>query len=170
MIARDIAPDWGHQTYGAGWQLGVFNGEDLLPERDVLLSELVEVTGAPALWGFVVDSDFVDLVMLGQRSGRVHVFLGPESAEIFMDEFGLVGDESDEAGPDLEEGEYVDLEEQFPDQVDATSKALAWAHEAGLSADAAAVAAVFTQEADPLAEDLMLDLLDALGIHKTNPT
>jgi hypothetical protein len=48
-----------------------------------------------------------------------------------------------------------------PDEV--THQAVAWAEEAGLQPDPAAVRATLEAECDPLAEGLVLDLVHALG-------
>ena len=97
-------------------------------------------TGAPALVVHVVDSDFA--VVLADSPGNLtwQCTLSPKTARAY------------------------DLPERWigePDDV--TPRAVAWAEEAGLQPDPAAVRTALVAECDPFAEDLVFDLAMALG-------
>ncbi|BCY05428.1 hypothetical protein [Actinoplanes sp. L3-i22] len=119
---------------GGGWRYAQLDGG-----ASDALAELVRLTGAPALSAFVIDSDaaLVEAASPAGVSWAAHVH--PErAAEMGAPALGL--------GP----AEIVE-------------RAVAWAAEAGLTADAGAVAAVLAS-ANTFAEETFEELLDALGI------
>ncbi|WP_158715048.1 hypothetical protein [Kitasatospora phosalacinea] len=97
-------------------------------------------TGAPALIASVFDSD-VGWVRAGSPEGRAwECFLSPVMAR-----------------------EYGIPEEEFGDPDEIAGRAAAWAREAGMRPDPEAVRAVLVAKGDPFAEDLVFDLVQALG-------
>ncbi|MFH9355720.1 hypothetical protein [Kitasatospora sp. NPDC017646] len=127
------ATPWWSARDGAWQILQLSPGVD--PDDSVMTE-----TGAPTLVMYVHDSDFVG-VQAASPGGLIwHCALSPHMARDY------------------------DVPEQWignPDEV--TRQAVAWAEEAGLQPDQVAVRATLEAECDPLAEDLVLDLVHALG-------
>ncbi|MGG7570250.1 hypothetical protein [Streptomyces sirii] len=102
---------------------------------------IVQETQAPVLVAHVFDSDVVAVEAAGPQGQRWECVLSPQTAR---DSYGA---------PD----EIVERNAM------AVGPAVAWAREAGCEPDADAVASVLAAEADPLAEDLVTELMRALG-------
>ncbi|NEA38400.1 hypothetical protein [Streptomyces sp. SID11385] len=103
-------------------------------------SSIISETRAPVLVCHVVDSDFVT-VRAGSPDGLTWgCALSPEMAR----DYGIPG-------------------EWIGDAAEAGERAAAWAREAGLEPDPVALGAALVAECDPLAEDLVLALVHALG-------
>jgi hypothetical protein len=119
---------------GSGWRYAQMDGG-----AGGALAELVRLTGAPALSAFVIDSDaaLVEAASPAGVSWTAHVH--PEHAA----ELGA---------PELELGTAEIVE-----------RAMAWAAEAGLDADAGAVEAALGATGT-FAEETFGTLLDALGL------
>ena len=132
---------------GNRWRVGTYFGRFIVDDAEAMLRELAAETGAPALTGFVIDSDCVEIDALGPDSGYWRACLAREAM----------------AGHLTTDGLRVD--EEFPSPQDATTHALAWAGEAGLSADTDVLLDILRRgQADPLAEDLFFDFLHSLGL------
>ncbi|MEU7296978.1 hypothetical protein AB0A76_27875 [Streptomyces exfoliatus] len=101
---------------------------------------IVRETGASVLVSHVVDSDFATVQAASTDGRSWQGALSPEMAR----SYGLPG-------------------EWIGDAAGVAERAAAWAREAGLRPDAVALRAALVAECDPLAEDLVLALLHALG-------
>ncbi|WP_433721605.1 hypothetical protein ACQP2Y_40380 [Actinoplanes sp. CA-051413] len=121
-------------SYAGGWRAAQLDG-DL---RDALRM-LVAETGAPAITAFILDSDVADVEAATPAGGYWHVYLHPEKA-------------ADYGAPEL--GQTA---------AEVTELALAWAAEAGLTADGEAVRTAL-DAANVFAEETFYELLAALGI------
>lgn len=127
-----VAPD--------GWRVWEYPSTD----GDVgSMNALARQTGAPALFGYVMDSSCVVVEAAGPRSGAWAACLGRTALAGYLGEA---------------------LEDYFLDPRDAADRAVAWAAEAGRTADADALLEVFTADPAPLAENLFFQLLDRLGV------
>ncbi|MFE6591358.1 hypothetical protein [Streptomyces sp. NPDC057781] len=123
MTLRLSAPD--------GWQVWEFPGGD----GDVgNMNDLAGQTGAPALFGYVMDSDCVVVEAAAPESGAWTTCLA-RSAMV-----GYLGAEK----------EGLTLEDYFLEPRDAAERAVAWAAEAGRTASAGELAEVLS--ADPGAD------------------
>ncbi|MBZ6193133.1 hypothetical protein KVH07_09325 [Streptomyces olivaceus] len=161
MTLRRSAPD--------GWQVWEFPGGD----GDVgNMNGLAGQTGAPALFGYVMDSDCVVVEAAAPESGAWTTCLARSAMA------GYLGAERD----------GLTLEDYFLEPGDAAERAVAWAAEAGraanagelaevLSADPAADTAADTDadadtdagagadpDSGPVAENLFFRFLDLLGV------
>ncbi|MGW1668796.1 hypothetical protein [Streptomyces sp. NPDC002324] len=114
------------------------------------MNTLARETGAPALFGYVMDSDCVVVEAAGPESGAWTTCLARRAMAAYL------GD-----------GEGLTVEDYFLEPRDAAERAVAWAAEAGRAVDAQALVDVLTSEpgpADPLAENILFRLLDRLGV------
>lgn len=137
MTLREEAPD--------GWQVWEYpNGEGDVGSMNALAGE----TGAPALFGYVMDSASVLVEAAAPESGAWTTCLarGAMAGYLGADDEGLT------------------LEDYFLEPSDAAERAVVWAAEAGHEVNAESVIDVLTSEADPLAENLFFRLLDRLGV------
>ncbi|MBZ6248211.1 hypothetical protein [Streptomyces olivaceus] len=122
MTLRRTAPD--------GWQVWEFPGGD----GDVgNMNGLAGQTGAPALFGYVMDSDCVVVEAAAPESGAWTTCLARSAMA------GYLGAERD----------GLTLEDYFLEPRDAAERAVAWAAEAGRAANAGELAEVLS--ADPAA-------------------
>lgn len=123
MTLRQSAPD--------GWQVWEFPGGD----GDVgNMNDLAGQTGAPALFGYVMDSDCVVVEAAAPESGAWTTCLARTAMA------GYLGAERD----------GLTLEDYFLEPRDAAERAVAWAAEAGCAASPAELAGVLSD--DPAAE------------------
>ncbi|MER7719557.1 hypothetical protein ABTX99_21865 [Streptomyces flaveolus] len=151
MTLRLSAPD--------GWQVWEYPGGD----GDVgNMNDLAAQTGAPALFGYVMDSDCVVVEAAAPASGAWTTCLVRAAMA------GYLGAEN----------EGLTLEDYFLEPRDAAERAVAWAAEAGRTADAGELADVLAADpgddaapgagsasgAAPTAEDLFFRFLDRLGV------
>ncbi|NUP24806.1 MAG: hypothetical protein HOZ81_53890 [Streptomyces sp.] len=137
MALRDEAPG-GWQVWecpGSGGDIGSMNA-------------LAQETGAPALFGYVMDSDCVVVEAAAPDSGAWTTCL----ARAAMAGYLTAGDEG------------LTLEDYFLEPGDAADRAVAWAAEAGHEVNAESLVDVLTADADPLAENIFFRLLDRLGV------
>ncbi|MCL8011780.1 hypothetical protein [Streptomyces sp. AS02] len=137
MALRDSAP--------GGWQVWEYPSGDGEVGN---MNDLARETGAPALFGYVMDSDCVVVEAAAPDSGAWTTCL----ARAAMAGYLGAGDEG------------LTLEDYFLEPQDAAERAVAWAAEAGHEVNAESVIDVFTADADPLAENLFFRLLDRLGV------
>ncbi|WP_280878719.1 hypothetical protein [Streptomyces pseudovenezuelae] len=137
MVLRESAPE--------GWQVWEYpSGDGEVGNMNVLARE----TGAPALFGYVMDSTAVVVEAAGPKSGSWTTCLARAAMA------GYLG-----AGND-----GLTVEDYFLDPRDAADRAVAWAAEAGHDVADEPLLDVLTAEADPLAENLFFRLLDRLGV------
>jgi len=137
MELRAEAPD--------GWQVWEYpSGDGEVGNMNVLAGE----TGAPALFGYVMDSASVVVEAAAPGSGTWTTCLARAAMA------GYLGAAN----------EGLTLEDYFLEPRDAADRAVAWAAEAGRDIDAGPLVEVLTADADPLAENLFFRLLDRLGV------
>ncbi|MGC5038324.1 MULTISPECIES: hypothetical protein [unclassified Streptomyces] len=137
MTRRTSAPD--------GWQVWEYPGGD----GDVgNMNALAEETGAPALFGYVMNSECVVLEAAAPESGAWTTCLARAAMA------GYLG-----AGR-----EGLTLEDYFLEPNDAAERAVRWAAEAGHEVNAGTLLDVLTSDPDPLAENLLFRFLDRLGV------
>lgn len=128
-----------------GWQVWEYpSGDGEVGSMNALARE----TGAPALFGYIMDSRSAVVEAAAPESGAWTTCLARAAMA------GYVG-ASDEG---------LTLEDYFLEPLDAAERAVAWAAEAGREVNAESVVDVLTAEADPLAENLFFRLLDRLGV------
>ncbi|MFI1567013.1 hypothetical protein ACH4ZX_28870 [Streptomyces sp. NPDC020490] len=136
-------------TASGGWQLWEYpNGEGEVGNMNVLARE----TGAPALFGYVMDSDCVVVEAAAPRSGAWTTCLARAAMA------GYLADGRD----------GLTVEDYFLQPGDAAVRAVAWAAEAGHEVAEEPLLEVLTADpdpdTDPLAENLFFRLLDRLGV------
>lgn len=147
MTLRLSAPD--------GWQVWEFPGGD----GDVgNMNDLAGQTGAPALFGYVLDSDCVVVEAAAPQSGAWTTCLARSAMA------GYLGAEK----------EGLTLEDYFLEPGDAADRAVAWAAEAGHTVSAGDLTEVLSADPDfgadaardpgPVAENLFFRFLDRLGV------
>ncbi|MBT2675656.1 hypothetical protein J7E95_33660 [Streptomyces sp. ISL-14] len=137
MTLREQAP--------GGWQVWEYpSGDGEVGNMNALARE----TGAPALFGYVMDSDCVVVEAAAPESGAWTTCLGRAAMAGYLG----AGDEG------------LTVEDYFLEPADAAERAVAWAAEAGHEVNAESLIDVLTAEADPLAENLFFRLLDRLGV------
>jgi hypothetical protein len=128
-----------------GWQVWEYpSGDGDVGSMNALALE----TGAPALFGYVMDSDCVVVEAAGPESGAWTTCLARAAMA------GYLG-----AGR-----EGLTLEDYFLEPRDAAERAVAWAAEAGHEVNADVLFDVLTADPDPVAENLFFRLLDRLGV------
>ncbi|MFD3835076.1 hypothetical protein ACFWWC_02255 [Streptomyces sp. NPDC058642] len=128
-----------------GWQVWEYPSG----EGDVgSMNSLARETGAPALFGYVMDSDCVVVEAAGPLSGAWTTCL----ARAAMAEY---------IGADKE---GLTLEDYFLEPRDAAERAVSWAEEAGHAVTPEELVEVLTADPDPLAENLFFRLLDRLAV------
>ncbi|MEU1270512.1 hypothetical protein [Streptomyces sp. NPDC005799] len=128
-----------------GWQVWEYPSEDgELGNMNVLAAQ----TGAPALFGYVMDSASVVVEAAAPESGAWTTCLGRAAMAGYLD-----------AG-----NEGLTLEDYFLEPREAAERAVTWAAEAGHEVSAEPLVEVLTAEPDLLAENLFFRLLDRLGV------
>ncbi|MEV5431503.1 hypothetical protein [Streptomyces sp. NPDC052701] len=136
MTLRTSAP--------GGWQVWEFPGSGDVGS----MNDLARETGAPALFGYVMNSDCVVVEAAAPRGGAWTTCLARAATAGYL-------------GADRE---GLTLEDYFLEPRDAAERAVGWAAEAGHTADADALVEVLTADPDPVAENLFFRLLDRLGV------
>ncbi|MGW2224651.1 hypothetical protein [Streptomyces formicae] len=128
-----------------GWQVWEVPGGD--GTRDVgNMNTLALETGAPALFGYVMDSDCVVIEASAPESGAWTTCLARRAMAGYLGDGGLT------------------VEDYFLEPRDAAERAVAWAAESGRTARKAPLLDVLNAEAEPSAEELFFRLLDRLGV------
>ncbi|MFE1338093.1 hypothetical protein ACFW6K_10515 [Streptomyces sp. NPDC058733] len=132
-----------HTGAPGGWQVWEYpNGEGDVGSMNALARE----TGAPALFGYVMDGDCMVVEAAAPLSGTWTACLGREAMAGYLGQDGLA------------------LDDYFLPPDDAAGRAAAWAAEAGHMVAEPELLAVLTADPDPLAENLFFRLLDRLGV------
>ncbi|MFF8642216.1 hypothetical protein [Streptomyces sp. NPDC015345] len=128
-----------------GWQVWEVPGGD--GARDVgNMNALALQTGAPALFGYVMDSDCVVVEAAAPESGAWTTCLARRAMAGYLGDGGLT------------------VEDYFLEPPDAAARAVAWAAEAGRTVRARALLDVLNADAEPSAEELFFRFLDRLGV------
>ncbi|AVH56913.1 MULTISPECIES: hypothetical protein [Streptomyces] len=136
MVPRTMAPD--------GWQVWEYaSGDGDIGNMNTLAQE----TGAPALFGYVMDSDCVAVEAAAPRSGTWTTCLARDAMA------GYVGGE-----------DGLGVDDYFLEPADAADRAVAWAAEAGHTVSAEPLLDVLAADPDPVAENLFFRFLDRLGV------
>lgn len=149
-----------------GWQ--TLQADDWLPENDDdrWLHRLVTATGSPVMIASVVDSDVCYVRGLTPSGAAWSAFLDPVMAAEY--EVSVPLSSQDEAPPGETDGDR--RVRRMLAEVPGTVERIAdWAAEAGFTADREALRAVLTKRADPLVEDLFMELVDACGLPPAEP-
>lgn len=132
-----------------GWQVWEYPSGD----GDIgSMNALAQETGAPALFGYIMDSDCVAVEAAAPDSGAWTTCLARGAMAGY-----LAAGEDDALGVD----------DYFLEPRDAAERAVAWAAEAGHSVTAEPLVAVLSDDPDPsepLAENLFFRFLDRLGV------
>ncbi|MET8683949.1 hypothetical protein ABZV77_07000 [Streptomyces sp. NPDC004732] len=131
-----------------GWQVWeVPGGDGSDAERDVgNMNTLALESGAPALFGYVMDSACVIVEAAAPESGAWTTCLARRAMA------GYLG------------GSELTVEDYFLEPRDAAQRAVAWAAEAGRTVPAGPLLDVLNADAQPSAEELFFRLLDRLGV------
>jgi hypothetical protein len=144
--ARDEGVEW-TRAYADGWQVGQYAGTDIVSDAPRLLEDLTELTGAPTLIGFVLDSDCIDVQGFGTASGHFHACIDRECMSGYLQDANMA------------------VEQLYLPPDEAAARAAAWATEASLHPDHDALVHLFTNaRCDPTVDKLFFDFIKALGI------
>ncbi|MEU8980066.1 hypothetical protein [Streptomyces sp. NPDC048309] len=140
LVLRTTAPD--------GWQVWEYpSGQGEMGNMTTLARE----TGAPALFGYVMDSDCVAVEAAAPDGGAWTACLAREAMARYVGGEGELG-----------------VDDYFLEPADAVDWAVAWAAEAGHTVPAQPLLGVLTEASDPergqLAENLFFRFLDRLGV------
>jgi hypothetical protein len=137
----------GHEEQHGPWLLARFEGGDLEGHGEALIPDLAQESGAPALMGFVLDSDAVELDACSASGGYWRACLVRNVMRGYCED-----DDSDF-------GVYL-----LPSA--AVAAAASWAKDAGLTSQLPALETVFAVEEAEMfeAENVFFDLLRALGL------
>ncbi|MFC9130935.1 hypothetical protein ACFT4A_29385 [Streptomyces sp. NPDC057099] len=134
-----------HSSAPGGWQLWEYPSGD----GDIgSMNDLARETGAPSLFGYVMNSECVVLEAAAPESGAWTTCLARTAMAGYL-------------GADRE---GLTLEDYFLEPRDAAERAVRWAAEAGHEVNADALVDVLTSDPDPLAENLFFRFLDRLGV------
>ncbi|MFF1379893.1 hypothetical protein [Streptomyces sp. NPDC058308] len=129
-----------------GWQVWeVPGGGD--GARDIgNMNTLARETDAPALFGYVMDSDCVVVEAAAPRSGSWTTCLARGAMAKYLGDAELT------------------VEDYFLEPRDAAQRAVAWAAESGRTVSSGPLLDVLKADAEPSAEELFFRLLDRLGV------
>lgn len=149
-----------------GWQ--TFQVHDCLPENDDdrWLSRLVTATGSPVMIASVVDSDVCYVRGLTPSGVAWSTFLDPVMA---ADYAVSVPPPSQDEAPPGETDRDRRVRWLLADVPGTAERIALWAAESGFSADREALRGVLSRRADPFAEDLFFELIDACGLPPAEP-
>lgn len=139
------------------------------------MNDLARETGAPALFGYVMDSDCVVVEAAAPESGAwttclarsaMAGYLGAPAAAGTGGADGVEGTEGAEGAEGTEDvvQDGLTLEDYFLEPRDAADRAVEWAAEAGHAVSVEELVEVLTADPDQLAENLFFRLLDRLGV------
>ncbi|MFE7815196.1 hypothetical protein ACFU5P_25290 [Streptomyces sp. NPDC057433] len=156
MTLRTSAP--------GGWQVWEYpSGDGGIGNMNDLAGE----TGAPALFGYVMDSDCVVVEAAAPESGAWTTCLARSAMAGHLGAPAADGGEGRTGGGEGAAGVVqggLTLEDYFLEPRDAADRAVAWAAEAGHTVSAEELVEVLTAAPDPVAETLFFRLLDRLGV------
>lgn len=144
QFSEDLEECW---RCADSWTIARYAGDRLTGASAELIADLVAQTQAPALLGFVMDSDAVIVEASSKEHGYWRSGLGRAALANF----------AAENGQDLSDWGLAD------DRT-ATQYGLAWAAVAGCKADEGALAQAWHQEGDPFIEPVFFRFLTSLGL------
>lgn len=155
MTLRTSAP--------GGWQIWEYpSGDGGIGN----MNDLAGQTGAPALFGYVMDSACVVVEAAAPASGAWTTCLARAAMAGYLGAGTDGGQDGGDQGGVGREG--LTLEDYFLEPRDAADRAVEWAAEAGHAVSAEALVEVLTAEpgpgSGPVAENLFFRLLDRLGV------
>ncbi|MVO83550.1 hypothetical protein GPA10_01935 [Streptomyces sp. p1417] len=127
-----------------GWQVWESPGDGTVDVGN--MNVLARETAAPALFGYVLDSDSVVIEAAAPESGAWTTCLGREAMAGFL------------------QGDELTVEDYFLEPRDAAERAVAWAAESGRKVGSAVLLDVLTADPEPSAEELFFRFLDRLGV------
>ncbi|MFK4067331.1 hypothetical protein [Streptomyces sp. NPDC029674] len=128
-----------------GWQVWEVPGGD--GTRDVgNMNTFARETGAPALFGYVLDSACVIVEAAAPESGAWTTCLARRAMADYLGDTDLT------------------VDDYFLEPRDAAQRAVAWAAESGRTVPAGPLFDVLNAKAEPSAEQLFFRLLDRLGV------
>lgn len=127
-----------------GWQLWEYPGEGDIGN----MNDLARETGAPALFGYVMNGDCVVVEAASPESGAWTTCLARTAMAGYLD--------------GQQEGLTVD--DYFLEPADAAERAVFWAEEAGHTVSPEDLAGILKAEPEEMAENLFFRLLDRLGV------
>ncbi|MET8469870.1 hypothetical protein ABZY90_20695 [Streptomyces sp. NPDC006422] len=130
----------------AGWQIWECPGGGESPRDVGSMNALAAETGAPALFGYVMDSVCAVVEAAGPESGAWTACLGRAAMA------GYIG------------GDERALEDYFLPPEDAAERAVGWAAECGREVRPEPLDEVLRAPAEPSAEEQFFRLLDRLGV------
>ncbi|MET9389983.1 hypothetical protein ABZY20_06130 [Streptomyces sp. NPDC006624] len=134
-----------HTSAADGWQVWEYaSGDGAMGNMNALARE----TGAPALFGYVMNSECVVLEAAAPESGAWTTCLARAATARYL----AAGQEG------------LTLEDYFLEPSDAAGRAARWAAEAGHEVNADDLVDVLTSDPDPLAENLLFRFLGRLGV------
>jgi len=144
VVERSESLD-GEERHGP-WSVGTFSVPDLESAAPDFQLALATETGAPVLTAFVLDSDTATIEAYHPSAGFWRACLARGAAARYWQD-------------------PTEFEQHFLPATAAAEHAIAWSRDAGLEPDAAQLHRVFAvQDADPLAEHLVHELIRHLGI------
>lgn len=152
MVLRTSAP--------GGWQVWEYpSGDGGMGNMNDLAGE----TGAPALFGYVMDSDCVVLEAAAPKSGAWTTCLARSAMAGHLGA-PVPGDTGGADGCEGAARNGLTLDDYFLEPRDAAERAVEWAAEAGHTVAAEELLEVLTADPEPGAETLLFRLLDRLGV------
>ncbi|MFI1680944.1 hypothetical protein [Streptomyces sp. NPDC020607] len=129
------------------WEVPGSDGSDGDGARDVgNMNTLARESGAPALFGYVMDSSCVIIEAAAPESGAWTTCLARRAMA------GYIG------------GTELTLDDYFLEPRDAAQRAVAWAAESGRTVPPGPLLDVLNADAEPSAEELFFRFLDRLGV------
>ncbi|OBQ51278.1 hypothetical protein A4U61_14445 [Streptomyces sp. H-KF8] len=155
MTLRTSAP--------GGWQVWEYpSGDGGMGNMNDLAGE----TGAPALFGYVMDSACVVVEAAAPESGAWTTCLARSAMAGYLGAPAADGTGGADGAGSAEDGTRagLTLEDYFLEPRDAADRAVEWAAEAGHAVSAEELVEVLRADPDPLAENLFFGLLDRLGV------
>ncbi|WAX78327.1 hypothetical protein [Streptomyces sp. KMM 9044] len=151
MTLRTSAP--------GGWQVWEYpSGDGAVGNMNDLAGE----TGAPALFGYVMDSACVVVEAAAPESGAWATCLARSAMAGYLGAPAADGTCGEGAAGTAQDG--LTLEDYFLEPRDAAGRAVEWAAEAGHAVAVEELVEVLTADPDPVAETLFFRLLDRLGV------
>lgn len=137
MTLRTSAP--------GGWQVWEYPGGG---DGVGSMNDLARETGAPALFGYVMNSDCVAVEAASPESGAWATCLARAAMAGYLEG----------------QREGLTVDDYFLEPADAAERAVFWAEEAGHTVSGEDLLDVLTADPDHMAENLFFRLLDRLGV------
>ncbi|GAA4566316.1 hypothetical protein [Planotetraspora kaengkrachanensis] len=129
-----------------GWRIWELSVDDSLPDPEDLVVGVSEETGAPALVGFVMDSDCVAVAAFSRSARSWSACLAPNSMAAYL-------------RPD-----DLKLSDLFLPPEEAAVLAVRWAADAGYRVSPVPIVELLNREGAPYAEHLFAEFIERVGI------